>query len=72
MPIDMGAAKPQHSQPDQAKPNGQAETQIAPLVALPLEELIKVTLPARPRLLGPWLTSSSLVMVHARTGVGKT
>jgi KaiC/GvpD/RAD55 family RecA-like ATPase len=52
----------------QARPNGQA----AALVGVPIEDLVTMTLPARPRLLGPWLTKSSLVMVHARTGVGKT
>ena len=62
-------AKAQQQQ-QQAKPNGQAT--FAPLIGMPLEDLIKVKLPERPRLLGPWLTKSSLVMVHARTGVGKT
>ena len=55
---------------DQAKPKGNGA--IAPLIGMPLEDLIKINLPERPRLLGPWLTTSSLVMVHARTGVGKT
>jgi KaiC/GvpD/RAD55 family RecA-like ATPase len=55
----------------QAKPNGPAPS-LAPLVGMPLEDLVKIQLPERPRLLGPWFTKSSLVMVHARTGVGKT
>jgi KaiC/GvpD/RAD55 family RecA-like ATPase len=54
------------------QPNGAAGTPLAPLIGLPMEDLIKQRLPERPRLLGPWLTKSSLVMVHARTGVGKT
>jgi len=44
----------------------------APLVGVPLEDLITMKLPERPRLLGPWLTRSSLALIHARTGVGKT
>jgi KaiC/GvpD/RAD55 family RecA-like ATPase len=59
------------AQAPSAKPNGHAPS-FAPLVGMPLEDLIKFKLPERPRLLGPWLTKSSLVMVHARTGVGKT
>jgi len=51
---------------------GRAKGAGTALVGVPIEELITMTLPERPRLLGPWLTRSSLVMVHARTGVGKT
>jgi KaiC/GvpD/RAD55 family RecA-like ATPase len=58
-------------QRQQAKGNGHAPS-FAPLVGMPLEDLVKFKLPERPRLLGPWLTKSSLVMVHAKTGVGKT
>jgi hypothetical protein len=65
-------AKAQQQQKQQAKPNGAAGAPLAPLIGVPLEDLIKLKLPERPRLLGPWFTKSSLVMVHARTGVGKT
>jgi AAA domain/Helix-turn-helix domain of resolvase len=59
-----------HGQQQQG--NGAAGQPVRPLVGVPLEDLIAMNLPQRPRLLGPWLTTSSLVMVHARTGVGKT
>ena len=55
-----------------AKANGASPLSLAPMVGVPLEDLIGMQLPDRPHLLGPWLTSSSLVMVHAKTGVGKT
>jgi KaiC/GvpD/RAD55 family RecA-like ATPase len=65
------AKRAKAQQQQQAKPNGGGQP-LTPLVGVPLEDLITMKLPERPRLLGPWFTKSSLVMVHARTGVGKT
>jgi KaiC/GvpD/RAD55 family RecA-like ATPase len=70
---DARRAKAKAQQAHQQKTtNGAAGPPVTPLIGVPLEDLIKMQLPERPRLLGPWLTKSSLVMVHARTGVGKT
>jgi RecA-family ATPase len=52
--------------------NGSAGAPLAALIGMPLEAFMVADLPKRPALLAPWLTTSSLAMIHARTGVGKT
>ena len=58
---------------EKAKPNGSSTgATLAPLVGLALEDFVACDLPPRPVLLAPWLTKSTLAMIHAKTGVGKT
>lgn len=42
------------------------------LLVIDSNDFVSLKIPPRKLLLAPWLTSESLVMIHAQTGVGKT